>query len=261
MLEPLVQLQVEEMIACYKISELQLAEANALDKFQEASAKLTQVCTTDVQGLIPDEGTPTETDVKAKTEPPAWMVRSFANLTKHGPSLNRHQRSCEKVSQWCPKVDSILREPIPLMGSDLAPPSDLFQDRERSVRSGIEADGELLGELATDLRNRIYEDFVDPVLDPTGNEYSKIEANALKRGPKDVSFCRLELKHGSQPRACSPIRAVGIKEEEMNKKLKGFLDKGWIVRSHGAWVTRGFLVPKPGTNKWRPVFELVSRGT
>ena len=41
----------------------------------------------------------------------------------------------------------------------------------------------------------------------------------------------------------------------MNKKIKVFLDKGWIVRSHSAWVARGFLVPKPGTTKWRLVIN------
>ena len=141
------------------------------------------------------------------------------------------------------------------MGSDLAPPTVLFQDRERSVRSLIEADGELLGELATELCNGIYEDFADSVFDPTGNEDAKIEANALERGPKDVSLCKLELKPGSQPRPCSPIRAVGSKEEEMNKKIKGLFDKGWIVRSYSAWVATGPLVPKPGTNKWRLVIN------
>ena len=93
------------------------------------------------------------------------------------------------------------------------------------------------------------------MFDPTGKEYSTIEASALKRGPKDVSFCKLQLKPGSQPRACSPIRAVGIREEGMNKKIKGFLDKEWIVGSHSAWVARGFLVPKPRTNKWRLVIN------
>ena len=39
-----------------------------------------------------------------------------------------------------------------------------------TVRSGF--NGELLGELATELGNRIYEDFADSVLDPTGNEYA-----------------------------------------------------------------------------------------
>ena len=41
----------------------------------------------------------------------------------------------------------------------------------------------------------------------------------------------------------------------MNKKIKGFLDKGGIVRSHSAWVARGFLVPEPGTNRWRLVIH------
>ena len=253
--EPLVQLPAPEMNARYKISELQLAETKAPDQFQEASAKLTQVCSTDGQGVVPDKGTPTGPDLRAKTDPPAWMARSFAEPSKHGPSLDKHKRSCQKVSQWRTKADPILREPIPLMGSDLAPPTALFQDRERSVSLVIEADGELLGELATQLHNRIYEDFADSVFNPTGKEWQKIEAHALKRGPKDVSFCKLELKPCSQPRACNPIRAEGIKEEEMNQKIKGFLDKGCIVRSGSAWVAGGFLVPKPGTNKWRLVID------
>ena len=133
--EPSVQLQVEEMNARYKISESQLAESMALDQFQEASAKLTQICTTDGQGVVPDEGTATGPDIKVKTDPPDWIVQSFADVTKHGPSLDKHERSCEKVSQWRTKVDAIIREAIPLMGSDLAPPTALFQERERSVRS------------------------------------------------------------------------------------------------------------------------------
>ena len=52
--EPLVQPQVEEMNARYKISELQLAETKALDQFQEASAILTQICSTDGQGMVPE---------------------------------------------------------------------------------------------------------------------------------------------------------------------------------------------------------------
>ena len=194
------------------------------------------------------------------------MVHSCTEVTKHGPSLHKHERSCEKVSQWRTKVDLILREPIPLMGSGLVPPTTLFQNREHSVRSVIEADGELLGQLATELRNRIYEDFADSVLDATGYEYMKVEANALKRGAKDVSFCKLELKPGSQPRACNPIPAVGNKEEEMNKKIKGFLDQGWIVRSHKCLERE--RVPGSETRNQQmeighrlPVPELVSRGT
>ena len=57
--EPLVHLEVEKMNACYKISELQLAETKALDQFQEASAKLTQICSTEGQGVVPNRGTST----------------------------------------------------------------------------------------------------------------------------------------------------------------------------------------------------------
>ena len=134
--KPLVQLQAEEMNARYKISEL--AQTKALDQFQEASAKLTQICSTDGQSVVPDKGTSTEPDMQARTYRPAWMVRSFAEVTKHGLSLHRHERSCEKVSQWRTKVDPILREPIPLMGCNLAPLTALFQDRERTLHAHLD---------------------------------------------------------------------------------------------------------------------------
>ena len=99
------------MNARYKISELQLAETKAVDQFQEASAKLTQICSTDDQGVAPDKGTTIGPDIESKTEGPPWMVRSFAEVTKHGLSLDKHEQSCKKVSQWRTKVDPILRKP------------------------------------------------------------------------------------------------------------------------------------------------------
>ena len=99
------------MNARYKIRELQLAETKALDQFQEASAKITPICFTDGQGVVPDQGTPIGPDIKAKTDPPVWMIRSFAEVTKHGPSLNKHELSCEKVSRWRTKEDPILSSP------------------------------------------------------------------------------------------------------------------------------------------------------
>ena len=111
--EPLVQLQVEEMNARFRISELQVAETKALDQLQEASAELTQTCSTDGWGVVSDKGTPTGPDIKAKTDPPAWMVRSFAEVTMHGSSLDKHEGSCNNVSKWRAKVDPILKEPIP----------------------------------------------------------------------------------------------------------------------------------------------------
>ena len=116
--EPLVQLQVEEINAPYEISQLQVAETKVLDQFQEASVKLTRICTTHGQGVVLDKDTPTGPDLKAKTDRPALVVRFFAEVTKHGPSLDKHKTSCDKFSQWRTKVDPILREPISLMGSD-----------------------------------------------------------------------------------------------------------------------------------------------
>ena len=124
--EPLVQLHVEEMNARYKISELQPAETKALEQFQEASTKVIQICSTDGRGVVHDKGTPTGPDLKAKTDSPAWMVCCFAKATKHGESIDKHERSCEEVSQWRTKVGPILREPIPFKGFDLAPPTALF---------------------------------------------------------------------------------------------------------------------------------------
>ena len=41
----------------------------------------------------------------------------------------------------------------------------------------------------------------------------------------------------------------------MREKIKEFQEKGCIVPSQSHWVSRGFLVPKPGTNKWRLVID------
>ena len=37
----------------------------------------------------------------------------------------------------------------------------------------------------------------------------------------------------------------------MREEIKDFQDKGWIIPSQFHRVSRGFLVPKPGTNKRR----------
>ena len=118
--EPLVQLQVEEMNARYKISELQLAETKALDQFQEASAKLTKICSTDGHGDLPDKGTPTGPDIKAQTDPSAWMVRSLAEVPKHGPLLTSTNTHAKKflsgAPRWIPYSESPYRSWDPTWG-------------------------------------------------------------------------------------------------------------------------------------------------
>ena len=53
----------------------------------------------------------------------------------------------------------------------------------------------------------------------------------------------------------SLIRAVGLREEVLKKKVQGFEKRGWTKRSKCPWVARGFLAPNPGVNKWRFVID------
>ena len=106
--------------------------------------------------------------------------------------------------------------PVPLLGTKLAPLLLCLAAMSIVLGQLLRLMGSCL-DLPASLRWRIYDDFSDSVFDPTGNKYAKIEANALKRGAKNVSFCKLELIPSSQPRACNPIGAVGIKEEGMTK--------------------------------------------
>ena len=46
--------------------------AKALYQFQEASAKLPEICYMEGQSVVPDKSTATGPDIKAKTDPPAW---------------------------------------------------------------------------------------------------------------------------------------------------------------------------------------------
>ena len=131
------------------------------------------------------------------------------------------------------------------------PPSQLFHSRDRRVQSVIEADGEIRE--CPKWREWLLQEFSSSVFRRDGNTYAEIEANASKRGPH--GWCKLELLPNSEPRACKAIRVVGIREQVLKEKCQEFLDKGWIRESHSNWVARGFLVPKPGVNKWRLVID------
>ena len=74
-----------------------------------------------------------------------------------------------------------------------------------------------------------------------------------KRGPNRI--CVLEPFADAMPNADKRIRALGLREEPMGDKIKGFQKRGWIVPSQSHWVSRGCLVLKPGTNKWRLVIH------
>ena len=120
------------------------------------------------------------------------------------------------------------------------------------MRSVIEADAE--HPHCQEYRDWIYNRFKDTVFKEGGNHWSEIEKNMDKRGPNGI--CVLEPIPDDKPKADKPIRAVGLREEAMREKIKEIQEKGWIVPSQSHWVSRGFLVPKPGTNKWRLVIDL-----
>ena len=86
-----------------------------------------------------------------------------------------------------------------------------------------------------------------------GDHWSEIEKNMDKRGPNGI--CVLEPIPDAKQKADKPICAVGLREEAMRERKREFQEKGWIVPSQSHWVSRGFLVPKPGTNKWRLVID------
>ena len=141
--------------------------------------------------------------------------------------------------------------PLPFSGIS-GDPVTIFRTRDRCVRSVIEADAEHPN--CQEDRDRIYNRFKDTVFKEGGNHWSEIENNMDKRGPNGI--CVLEPIPDAKPKADKPIRAVGLREKAMREKIKEFQEKGWIVPSQSHWVSRGFLVPKPGTNKWRLVIDL-----
>ena len=140
--------------------------------------------------------------------------------------------------------------PLPFSGisGDLV---TIFRTRDRCVRSMIEADAE--HPHCHDHRNWICNRFKDTVFRAGGNHWSDIEKNMDKRGLNGI--CVSGSIPDAKPKAEKPIRAVGLREEAMREKIKGFQKKGWIVPSQSHWVSLGFLVPKPGTNKWRLLIE------
>ena len=104
-----------------------------------------------------------------------------------------------------------------------------------------------------DYRDCIYSRFKDSVFKEGGIYWSEIEKNKDKWGPNGI--CVLEPIPNARPKADEPIRAVGLREEAMREKIKEFEEKGCIMPSQSHWVSRGFLVPKPGIKKWRLVID------
>ena len=113
------------------------------------------------------------------------------------------------------------------------------------MHSVIEADAE--HPHCQDYRNGIHNRFKDTVFKEGGNHWSEIEKNQDERGPNGIFV--LEPILDAKWKADKPISASGLREEAMREKKREFQEKGWIVPCQSHWVSRGFLVSKPGTNK------------
>ena len=73
-------------------------------------------------------------------------------------------------------------------------------------------------------RDKLLDEFKDPVFNSEWNNWEEIKANADKRGPH--GWVKLQLKEGSESVAFSPIRAVGLRKEALKEKVRGSEKKG-----------------------------------
>ena len=75
-----------------------------------------------------------------------------------------------------------------------------------------------------------------------------------KRG--EFAKVRLNLMDNPVPHSCKAIRTVGVREQVLAQKVKGFEEGGWIQECKGKteWVSRAFVVPQPN-DKWCLVID------
>ena len=62
------------------------------------------------------------------------------------------------------------------------------------------------------------------------------------------------MKADGRPKRQRGFRAVGEKEGALIDILKGYIERGWLVRGDSEWASPPLVVPKPG-GKWRLVVE------
>ena len=62
--------------------------------------------------------------------------------------------------------------------------------------------------------------------------------------------CKIELKENLQPKAVQPYRCVGIRAALFKALIENFQGRGMLRQAKGdpQWVSRAFVVPKPGGN-------------
>ena len=97
----------------------------------------------------------------------------------------------------------------------------------------------------------MYNRFKDTVYKEGGNHWSEKEHG--QTGPNGL--CVLEPNPDAKQKADKLIRAVGLREEGIRKKIRQSQEKGCIEPSQSHWVSRGCLVPTLGSNQSRVVIH------
>ena len=65
----------------------------------------------------------------------------------------------------------------------------------------------------------------------------------------DYGVCHIELDEGATPKAVTPYRCVGIRAAAFEALIEKFKGRGMLrtaMEKNPNWVSRAFLVPKPG---------------
>ena len=147
----------------------------------------------------------------------------------------------EKVNQW----ESLCRSPVD-EGVDVIHPRFFYphtgpppprqrcvvnfyhlhpKGGTRNIRTLIEADKECTDARAVYWREKIYKDFANSIFSRSGMIWEEIEKNKHKRG--EYFECMLQPIEGAQPKAVKRFRAVRIREQVLEHKIREFEAKGW----------------------------------
>ena len=121
-------------------------------------------------------------------------------------------------------------------------------DPGTSIFSVVQGDMEY--EDCQHLREALISEFKEQVF--TRKTFAQVDN--VKRG--DYAKVKLEPIPNAVPFSCKAIRTVGVREQVLYDKIKGFQEQGFIRKCRGSteWVSRVFFALKPN-GKWRLVID------
>ena len=123
--------------------------------------------------------------------------------------------------------------------------------RNRTIRSVIESDMEHPD--CARYRELLEQEFADVFQFKAINQEDPDDLQL--RG--DYGVCHIELVEGATPKAVTPYRCVGVRAAAFKALIEKFKGRGMLrtaMEKNPQWVSRAFVVPKPG-GKWRLVID------